>query len=61
MFHNTPISLTSWFNHMLAYSCLQIHQPPVYGQLDLSFTDYMGPGIISRLVVTLFVHLSFEI
>ncbi|CAI8037610.1 ABC transporter G family member 23 [Geodia barretti] len=27
---------------------VKVHQPPVYGRTGLSFTDYMGPGVIAR-------------
>ena len=37
---------------------IQIHQPPVYGKMGLSFTDFMGPGIITAYVHTLWISLQ---
>ena len=27
---------------------VKVEDPPVYGRKDLSFIDYMGPGVITR-------------
>ena len=27
---------------------VRVEEPPIYGKKGLSFTDYMGPGIITR-------------
>ncbi len=35
-------------NGQLSLLLVQIDLPPVYGKKDLSFIDYMGPGVISR-------------
>jgi hypothetical protein len=29
---------------------VRVEDPPVYGKKDLSFIDYMGPGVITRLL-----------
>ena len=38
------------FNASVFSPPVRIEDPPVYGKLGLSFTDYMGPGVISRYV-----------
>jgi len=37
---------------------IQIHQPPVYGEMGLSFTDFMGPGIITTYVHSSWISLQ---
>jgi ABC-type multidrug transport system permease subunit len=37
---------------------LKIHQPPVYGREGLSFTDYMGPGIIASTALGISIGLT---
>ena len=42
-------TLRCWYVPLLPHPyCMQVEQPPVYGKLNLSFTDYMGPGVITR-------------
>ena len=36
------------FNTSVFSPPVKIEDPPVYGKLGLSFTDYMGPGVITR-------------
>eukprot|EP00731_Ephydatia_muelleri_P031186 Em0022g700a len=39
-------------------SPLKIEQPPVYGRTDLTFTDYMGPGVITSITFGISIGLT---
>ena len=35
---------------------VRVEDPPVYGKKDLSFIDYMGPGVITRYNIIIISH-----
>ena len=37
-----------YVNHLCWFLHVQMNEAPVYGKRDLSFTDYMAPGMITR-------------
>jgi ABC-type multidrug transport system permease subunit len=37
---------------------VKVHQPPVYGRTGLSFTDYMGPGVIASTALGISIGLT---
>lgn len=39
-------------------SQLKIEQPPIYGRTDLTFTDYMGPGVITSITFGISIGLT---